>query len=295
MLETNIHIQTQNFDGPLGLLLHLIQRDEMDIKDLDLNKMTQQYLNYLVDMKELNFDIAGDYLYMASTLLFLKSKKAVSEEEGEALKAQLASSDLNITSESELVRRLEELQRFQKLGEMLWKLPKKGHEIFVKPKVSRKSLVDSILLPMDLEKLTEAMMDFIVKERRKYTVIKRDRLSIKEKLIFLKEELRVGEQAVFDKLLELHGDGKKIDNIVITFISLLELARLKKVNLFQESDDSTLFIDVVKTLDDFDVESANGFDEEEGNSTPSEDELKQKFEAQAEPTEITIEETHTLQ
>ena len=85
MLETNIHIQTQNFDGPLGLLLHLIQRDEMDIKDLDLNKMTQQYLNYLVDMKELNFDIAGDYLYMASTLLFLKSKKHTSQAEGSEL------------------------------------------------------------------------------------------------------------------------------------------------------------------------------------------------------------------
>ena len=224
MLDTNIQIQTEKFDGPLGLLLHLIQQDEMDVRELDLNKMTQQYLNYLVQMKELNFDVAGDYLYMAATLLFLKSKKAVSEEEAEGLRQHFeGNGDLHITSQSELVRRLEELQRFQKLGELLWKLPKKGHEIFVKPKVSRKSLVDSLLLPMDLEKLTESMMDFIVKERRKYTVIKRDRLSIKEKLMFLKNQLQVGEKAIFDQLLELHGDGKKIDNIVITFISLLEL------------------------------------------------------------------------
>ena len=90
MLDTNIQIQTEKFDGPLGLLLHLIQQDEMDVRELDLNKMTQQYLNYLVQMKELNFDVAGDYLYMAATLLFLKSKKAVSEEEAEGEKGQEA-------------------------------------------------------------------------------------------------------------------------------------------------------------------------------------------------------------
>src|SRR5690606_7699842 len=94
---------------------------------------------------------------------------------------------------------------FQKMGEKLWQMEKKGHEIFTKPKVDRKAIVDSILLPMELEKLTEAMMDFITKQKRKYTVVRRDRLSIKEKLIFLKENLQMGKKELFTNLLGENG------------------------------------------------------------------------------------------
>mgnify|MGYP003640513737 FL=1 len=262
MLDTTIQVRTNNFDGPLGLLLHLVQKEEMDIKSLDLTRITAQYLDYLGKLQEVNFDVAGDYLFLASTLLLLKSKSAVSQEEVERLRNEMdGDPSLAITSEAELVRRLEELQMFQKMGERLWQLDKKGHEIFVKPKVDRKAIVNSILLPMDLEKLTEAMMDFITKQRRKYTVVKRDRLSIKEKLIFLKENLKAGDKAIFTKLLGEKG-LEDIDDVVITFISLLELARLHRIAVFQNEDRGEIYIDVVKSLDDFNVESANGFEDE---------------------------------
>ncbi|MBH46970.1 MAG: hypothetical protein CME71_02240 [Halobacteriovorax sp.] len=262
MLDTTIQVRTNNFDGPLGLLLHLVQKEEMDIKSLDLTRITAQYLDYLGKLQEVNFDVAGDYLFLASTLLLLKSKSAVSQEEVERLRSEMdGDPSLAITSEAELVRRLEELQMFQKMGERLWKLDKKGHEIFVKPKVDRKSIVNSILLPMDLEKLTEAMMDFITKQRKKYTVVKRDRLSIKEKLIFLKENLKAGDKAIFTKLLGEKG-LEDIDDVVITFISLLELARLNRIAVFQNEDRGEIYIDVVKSLEDFNVESANGFEDE---------------------------------
>ena len=279
MLDTNIQVKTQNFDGPLGLLLLLVQKEEMDVRSLDLTKVTQQYLDYLAHMKELNFDVAGDFLYLASTLIHLKSKKAITEEEARKLQDDAnASGELNITSESELIRRLEELQHFQKMGEILWSLPKKGHEIFVKPKINRKAIVDSILTPIELEKLTETMMDFLFRQKRKYTVVRRDRLSIKEKLVFLKGFLKVGEKSDFETLLDNDGDGRTIDNIVITFISLLELARLKRVTIFQNEDMGNIYVTVTKSLDDFDVEQANGFEEEEGNSTPSEEELRKTIE-----------------
>lgn len=271
MLDTTIQVRTNNFDGPLGLLLHLVQKDEMDVRSLDLTRITAQYLDYLAKMQEVNFDVAGDYLYLAANLLLLKSKSAVSQEEAERLRSEIEGDPaLAFTSEAELVRRLEELQHFQKMGEKLWQMDKKGHEIFVKAKVDRKAIIDSILLPMDLEKLTEAMMDFLTKQRRKYTVVRRDRLSIKEKLQFLKHNLKTGEKSLFTNLLGEKGLGD-IDDVVITFISLLELARLKRIEVFQNEDRGEIYIDVVKSLEDFDVESANGFEDENAqaeNNTP---------------------------
>ncbi|PIQ52930.1 MAG: hypothetical protein COW01_14685, partial [Bdellovibrionales bacterium CG12_big_fil_rev_8_21_14_0_65_38_15] len=262
MLDTTIQVRTNNFDGPLGLLLHLVQKEEMDIKSLDLTRITAQYLDYLAKLQEVNFDVAGDYLFLASTLLLLKSKSAVSQEEVERLRADMdGDAALAFTSEAELVKRLEELQLFQKMGERLWQMDKKGHEVFTKPKIDRKAIVNSILLPMDLEKLTEAMMDFITKQRKKYTVVKRDRLSIKEKLIFLKENLKLGEKSLFTNLLSDKG-LEDTDDVVITFISLLELARLNRISVFQNEDRGEIYIDVVKSLEDFNVESANGFEDE---------------------------------
>ena len=81
MLETTIKVATGHFDGPLSLLLLLVQKEQMDLGKLDLTIITQQYLDYLQIMRDLNFDIAGDYLYLAATLVFLKSQSCLQEEE----------------------------------------------------------------------------------------------------------------------------------------------------------------------------------------------------------------------
>lgn len=287
MLDTSIQVKTDHFDGPLGLLLLLVEKDEMNIRELDLTKITKQYLDYLAQMRDLNFDVAGDYLFLASTLLLLKSKVCIAEEEMKSLESEFGVDGLSITSQAELIRRLEELQLYQKMSKKLWDLEKKGHEVFVKPKVDRKAIVNSILTPMDLNSLTMTMVDFLFRQRRKYTVVKRDRLSIKEKLRFLKSNLKLGEQTTFDTLLEQDGNAligddqtpenlkkDKIDNIVITFISLLELARLKRIQVFQNEDRSTIYVNVVKSLEDFDVDQANGFEEEQPTPAPKdEDEI----------------------
>lgn len=282
MLDTTIQVKTDHFDGPLGLLLLLIQKEEMDVRQLELTKITQQYLDYLSQMKDLNFDVAGEYLYLAATLLLLKSKTCISEEETAQLKEQLeGAEDLGIQSESDLVRRLEELQHFQKMGQKLWALPKKGHDIFVKPKVDRKRIINSILTPIELSKLSEAMMDFLYRENRKYTVVRRDRLSIKEKLQFLKSYLSEGARTNFNELLEQDGQ-RDLDNMVITFISLLELARLKRINIFQNEDRGNIYVDVVKSLEDFDVNQADGFEPEDGDDEAEQEDLKEALEVAAE-------------
>ena len=280
MAETEILVKIDRFDGPLALLLHLIQKDEMRIQDLDLTTITQQYLDYLQKMQDLNFDVAGEYLYMAATLLYLKSQ-TVADESQELNTITVAADELGIeiTTRGDLIKRLEELERFQRLGQRLWALPKKGHEIFVKPKVDRKAIENSILTPIDLQQLTESMMDLIRREKRKYTVVKRDRLSIKEKLIRLKSMLKEGETAIFDTLLNPEETG--IVDKVITFISLLELARLKKLQIYQNEDRGTIYIEVKESLDNFDVNTADGF-EPEGEASAKKEETNEAAAAPAE-------------
>ena len=228
MLDTSIKVKTDSFDGPLALLLLLVQRQEMDIRQLDLTVITQQYLSYLSKMKELNFDVAGDYLYFAATLLLLKSKSCLSEEE----KTESLDSEINLSSQEELIGRLETLAHFQRMGGQLWALPKKGHQVFVRPKVNRREIVNSFTLSSELDKLTQAFMDFLRKERRKFTVERKERISLREKMIHLKKFFNVGESLSFQEILEKDGDLSN-NNLVVTFISLLELARLRKVNFFQ--------------------------------------------------------------
>jgi segregation and condensation protein A len=269
MTDTEILVKVDRFDGPLALLLHLVQKQEMRIQELELNTITHQYLDYLQKMQDLNFDVAGEYLYMAATLLHLKSQAVADETQDEnMIKITAGEMGLEIQTKSELIKRLEELERFQRLGNRLWELPKKGHEIFVKHKVDRKAIENSILTPIELQQLTETMMDLIRREKKKYAVVKRDRLSIKEKLVKLKEMLKQGETTQFDHLLDPNETG--IIDKVITFISLLELARLKKLQIFQNEDQGSIYIEVKESLESFDPTTADGFEpEEEQNETPN--------------------------
>lgn len=261
MTENEILVKIDRFDGPLALLLHLVHKEEMRIQELELTTITNQYLEYLQKMQDLNFDVAGEYLYMAATLLYLKSQTVADESQDQnMIKITAGEMGLEIQTRGDLIKRLEELERYQRLGQRLWGLPKKGHEIFVHPKIDRKAIENSILTPIDLQQLTETMMDLIRREKKKYAVVKRDRLSIKEKLVRLKSMLKEGETTQFDKLLDENETG--IIDKVITFISLLELARLKKLQIFQNEDKGSIYIEVKESLESFDPESANGFEPE---------------------------------
>ena len=265
MLNDHIQIKSDNFDGPLALLLLLIQKEEMNIRDLDLTKITQQYLGYIAKLEELDFNVAGDYLYLAATLILLKSKDCLSEDDEKNIKELHGESDISITSQSELVRRLEELERVKLLAKKFTEIDQRGRDVFTKPKVNRKAIIDSILTPVEMSALTEAMMEVISRNKRKYAVVKKDKISIKEKLLEFKSFLKEGDEAIFKELLEKNSTGQKID-VIITFISILELARLGKVNIFQNEENAEIYVRVTSSLDNFDIREADGFDEEEAGS-----------------------------
>ncbi len=280
MMETQIQVRLEQFDGPLGLLLHLIQKEELNIKELDINRITHQYLDYLNKLQDLNFDVAGEYLYLAASLLLIKSKTVTDEEDDKINLDNI--DDLEITTKTQLIQKLEELARFQKMGDKLMQLPRMHEDIFIKPKIDRKAIQNSILLPMDLQSLTNVMIDTMRQEKRKYTTVKRDRLSIKEKLIQLKNNLAKGSKTTMDKLINWEN-GK--EDVVITFISLLELARLQKLDISQSEPDGSIHIDVIEHLNNFDVETADGFEPEDEDNSVTADDLN-KIAPRAENTAV---------
>ena len=230
-------------------------------------------MEYIERMQELNFDIAGDYLYMAAVLVFLKSKSFVSSGDVRELIGSEAESELQISSEADLIKRLQELKHYQELGQGLWDLPKLGHEVYLRPRAIRKAIINTLVQHREIQELANMWIELLRREKSKYQVVKKDQLSIKEKLVFLKTLLQQGEQTNFFEVIARgieqggHGDQRR-GHAIVTFISLLELARLKKIALFQNKQFSNIFIDVLEPLHNFDVSAANGF-EPEATQTPN--------------------------
>ena len=248
MLDTSIKVTTDRFDGPLALLLLLIKRQEMDIQQLDITVITEQYLDYLNRMQKLDFDIAGDYLYFASTLLLIKSRSCFLEKEEEEV---IQDNPIDILSEEELIKRLEQLAHYRNMGKILWNLPKKGHELFIRPKTPRKKVLNSLELPGDMQQLTMSYITCLRKENKQFAMVKKDKISLKGKITELQSILEVGKSTDLHQILAKDTSN---ENLVMTFIALLELARLKKINIFQNERRGRIYIDVLESLQNLNIE-----------------------------------------
>ncbi len=271
MLDTTIQIKTKNFDGPLSLLLLLIQKEEMEINNLDLKKITSQYLTYLNQLEEMDFNVAAEYLYLAATLVLLKSKNSILDSDEIKVVELCDTKKFEITTQAQLVLRLEELQHFQLLSKKIWDLPRRGDAIFTKPKVNKKAIIDSVLTPLELDLLTEAMMEVLFRNKRKYAVVKKDKISIRATLEEMKKFLKLGDEKSLTEIVEIVGKKEKID-LIITFISILELARLGRISAFQNEKTSEIYLRVLSALDNFDVTDADGFDEQDNQKANCEEE-----------------------
>src|ERR1700722_13912199 len=112
----SLQVQLGTFEGPLSLLLHLIRKDELDIYDIPINAITKQYLDYIQIMKELNLEVAGEFITMAATLIYIKSRMLVPQYDANG---EIVAED----PREELVQKLIEYQRYQEAGKQLYKLP----------------------------------------------------------------------------------------------------------------------------------------------------------------------------
>lgn len=247
-----LKVRLDQFEGPLDLLLFLIQKHELDINSISLHRITDQYVQYVNLMREINVDVASEFLLMAATLIYLKSKRMLPHDgEDEAL---IEAGDLP-TSEAEILRRLMQLKQYQEAGRQLLSRPRVGVDVFPRPNVPEPER-QTIYKEMDLGGITLAFQEVLRRQRKRTKVIIRESISLPERIAELGRLLKVGEMTEFEKVLPAESTKS---HIVVTFVALLELSRLKKLKVYQNESFGTLYITLTEELSDIDPKLMTGF------------------------------------
>lgn len=226
-------VKLEAFEGPLDLLLHLIKKHEVNIYDIPISLVTQQYLEYIDIMKDLNLEIAGEFLLMAATLTHIKSKMLlpVEEKAGEDEEAE--------DPRAELIRKLLEYKSFKEVAEELGQREDTWRDIFYNP--PDKTIEDEeVFIEVGLFDLLEAFRDVIAKiPDNKSLEIESDELTVRGRMTAIIEQLDMAatEGVTLMSLLE---DECTRRNIVVTFLALLELARIRLIKLMQAGGSETI-------------------------------------------------------
>lgn len=266
--RTPINVRLDHFEGPLDLLLYLIQNHELDISKISITRITDQYLSYVRLMQELNFDIASEFLVMAATLLHWKSK-ALLPEEGKP-DATLTGEDA--LSPEDLVRQLQEHQRFLTVAEELSHYPRLGEDVFTRP--NSRPPIEKIWREMNLTDLTLSYQDTLIRARRRKQVLKKETVSLSDKIVEFSARLQPNEMMELSALIT---DPTSRPEVVVTFLATLELARLKKMKLYQQEVYQTIYLELLESLVGFDPRIATGFDPEILKSSPSPNSMQEQI------------------
>jgi segregation and condensation protein A len=216
-------IKLQLFEGPLDLLIYLVKKDHLNIYDIPIAKVTEQYMVYLELMKSLDLNIAGEFLVMAATLLQIKSKMLLPPDPTEQLEEEQAD------PREELVRQLLEYERFKEIALELRQRETNQQDVFKRPKPNEKDI------PKDAPVYFEASIFDLITAFSKaleeipkdifYNVVK-DEYSIEDKVHTILHLLLLKNSVT---LTELFGQAKDKMEIIVTFLAILELIRLKEI------------------------------------------------------------------
>ncbi|HPX61471.1 MAG TPA: segregation/condensation protein A [Deltaproteobacteria bacterium] len=226
------NVSLEAFEGPLDLLLHLIRKNELDITDISIADITRQYLDYIRMMRELNLEVAGDFLLMASTLLHIKSRMLLPRDEPEE------GEDEGIDPRAELVRRLLEYQQYKEAGMVIGARALLGREVF-----SRGTCNDGAVCPekdygtleLELFELVGAFRQLLARMPVEsfHEVAAVEAFSIGDSI---NEILALLQERDLVRFEELVCDDMTRERVIVTLLALLELCRLKLVRIFQNSD-----------------------------------------------------------
>lgn len=230
-LETKKYsIKIDNFQGPLDLLCYLIDKNKMNIYDVNLTEITDQYIEYLNAMEEMNLEIASEFIVMASTLLYLKSKKLLPKQEEE---------EEEITEE-ELIKRIIEYKKFKEISKVFKENYLtysnrffKGQEEIKLPKQKLEKNYEPEKIPEIYANLVERNNEKInqnAKNIEKIAII--DKYTVSEKVREMYKVLKNQKKFIFNKLFTIKKHDKQ--EVVTAFSGLLEMSRRNKVETSQE-------------------------------------------------------------
>lgn len=218
-----LKIFLETFQGPLDLLLYLIKRNNMDILDIKVSEITRQYMAYVSMMETSQFELAGDYLVMAATLAEIKSRMLLPRSSEEIEEEE--------DPRAELVRRLQEYERFKQVAEDIDALPREGRDTLI-IKVSPPEIEKIIVFPdIELHEIFSALSAVINRgELFTHHVVEREMISIRERIVAILNRLQGKSFVPFVSLYTL-SEGKM--GVVVTFIALLELVKESLIELVQ--------------------------------------------------------------
>ncbi len=218
-------VKLEVFEGPLDLLLYLIKKNELDIYDIPIADITEQYLEYLELMRMLDLNIAGEFLVMAATLIHIKSKMLLPPEENEILPEE------EEDPREELVRRLLEYKRFKEVAGVLQDLEGQRKKMFTRSTVadieSEEKFFEASLFDL-ITALTRVLKDV---PKEVFQEIIKDEFTVEQKVHDLLHML-VEKPVIY--LTELFKKAKSKLEIIATFLAVLELIRLKEIIVAQK-------------------------------------------------------------
>ena len=251
-----LEVILEAFEGPLDLLLYLIRRQNLDILDIPVADITRQYVDYIQAMHEMRFELAADYLVMAAMLAEIKSRMLLPRsaiEQGE-----------EDDPRADLVRRLQEYERFKKAAEDIDALPRQERDTApVQAFVPDRAAV-RLPPPVELKEMLLALHD-VFKRAELFTqhAIKRDALSVRQRMGELLERMKDGAFYRFESLFTAE-EGRL--GVVVTFLGLLTLAKEQLVEIIQEGPLMPIYVKSLALLNDGDeIELSSEFDEPAAN------------------------------
>ncbi len=229
-MDTDYKVKLEIFEGPLDLLLYLIKRDEIDIYDISLERITRQYLEYLQAFEELNIDVAGEFVVMAANLIYLKSRSLLPADQ------QPPEEDADEHDPRwDLIRQLIEYKKFKDAAADLHQREVEQERIFARDGTPPASPEGPLRLgEVGIFQLISAFQNVIkrVEARQDVQEIFGERFSVSEKIDLILQ--RVGSGAAL-RFSDLFGPIVSRVEVVVTFLALLELIRLRQVRAVQKS------------------------------------------------------------
>ena len=224
-------VKLETFQGPLDLLLHLIQKNEMDIYDIPIAEITRQYLEYLDLMKALDLEVASEFLVMAATLLQIKSRSmlpAPAPEEIEFVEG----------AREELVRQLLEYKRFKEAAEKLRALEMEREKIFFREADQRELENKEYTIEASLFDLLSALRDVLSRFPDEPMEISEEDITVEDKMDQIMTLLSEREELSFNRIFSELASKREV---IVTFLAILELIRIHRLIAYQ----TTMFGDII--------------------------------------------------
>jgi segregation and condensation protein A len=227
-----LEVFLEAFEGPLDLLLYLIRRQNLDILDIPIAQITEQYMGYIAMLDELQFELAAEYLVMAAILAEIKSRmllpRPVGDDEDED------------DPRAELVRRLQEYERFKQAAENLDDLPREGRDFAVARMIVEDQQVVRIPPEVDLGDMLNALRDVMIRaDLFSRHQVQMEPLSVRERMTAIIDRLRDNPYLEFQHFFTVK-EGRM--GVVVTFLALMELTRERVVELIQNEPMGQIYV-----------------------------------------------------